>query len=159
MYVILVLVYIEEIAQDIKFQAKHVSFVRTDINLVRYSMILLCFFNLFWAEYLSPTSFCWNSTVHFKTTLTPLSIFIVWNNLDQPFWKNLKFELQSILYYLSDLQEKYQKIQIWNIHFLIFEMFPHVLFNSNFVTEFLSFNIWFLQHNYNLAKICIPYLP
>ena len=78
MYVILVLVYIKEIAQDIEFQAKHVSFVRSDINLVRYSMILLCFFNLFWAEYLSPISFCQTFNNPFKGRHTKKYFVWVW---------------------------------------------------------------------------------
>ena len=37
--IILVLVYTQEIVQDIGFQAKHVSRVRSDMNLVKYSAI------------------------------------------------------------------------------------------------------------------------
>lgn len=37
--IILVLVYIQEIVQDIGFQAEHVSCVRSDMNLVKYSAI------------------------------------------------------------------------------------------------------------------------
>ena len=45
MLIILVLVYTEEIVQAIGFQAKHVSSVRNDINLVRRFRILLSLFS------------------------------------------------------------------------------------------------------------------
>ena len=43
--IILVLVYTQEIDQDIGFQAEHVSRVRSDMNLVRYSAILAQFWD------------------------------------------------------------------------------------------------------------------
>lgn len=45
MLIILVLVYTEEIVQAIGFQAKHVSSVRNDINLVRRFRILVSLFS------------------------------------------------------------------------------------------------------------------
>ena len=45
MLIILVLVYTEETVQAIGFQAKHVSSVRNDINLVRRFRILVSLFS------------------------------------------------------------------------------------------------------------------